>query len=255
MVEAYRILKPTGSLFLHLDYREVHYAKVMLDGIFGRACFMNEIIWSYDYGARSRKKWPTKHDNILWYVKDPKKYTFNYKDMDRIPYLAPGLVTEEKAKRGKTPTDCWWHTIVPTNGKEKTGYPTQKPLGIIRRIVRVHSNPGDKLLDFFAGSGTFGEAAFDLGRQCTLIDNNPEAIEVMRKRFCSLELFGEKSRRGRNKTVRVERAIESTQGELILRGVGNDKDYRSRSPEIISTLLEDEKRVSEQIRNMGRKSV
>jgi site-specific DNA-methyltransferase (adenine-specific) len=185
MIQAHRILKPTGSLFLHLDYREVHYAKVMMDEIFGRECFMNEIIWSYDYGARSKTKWPTKHDNILWYVNDPKKYTFNYKDMDRIPYLAPGLVTVEKAKKGKTPTDCWWHTIVPTNGREKTGYPTQKPLGIIRRIVRVHSNPGDKLLDFFAGSGTLGEAALQLGRQCTLIDNNPDAVEIMRKRFYS----------------------------------------------------------------------
>ena len=214
MVEAHRVLKPTGSLFLHLDYREVHYAKVMMDEIFGRECFMNEIIWSYDYGARSRKKWPTKHDNILWYVKNTKKHTFNYKDMDRIPYMAPGLVTKEKAKRGKTPTDCWWHTIVPTNGKEKTGYPTQKPLGIIRRIVRVHSNPGDKLLDFFAGSGTLGEAALELGRQCTLVDNNPDAIKVMKKRFDSPEVVAKKTRRISNKRGQVEREDQSIQGEL-----------------------------------------
>lgn len=181
--EAHRLLSPTGSLFLHLDYREVHYAKVYLDQVFGRESFLNEIIWAYDYGARSKRKWPAKHDNILWYVKDPNNYTFNLDAVDRIPYMAPGLVGPEKAARGKTPTDTWWHTIVSPNGKEKTGYPTQKPLGIIERIVKVHSNRGDKLLDFFAGSGTLGDAALRNARSCTLIDNNPEAIEVMLKRL------------------------------------------------------------------------
>ena len=196
LLEAHRILASSGSLFLHLDYREVHYAKVKLDQIFGRHCFMNEIIWAYDYGGRSKSKWSAKHDNILWYVKDPTNYTFNFDEMDRIPYMAPGLVGPEKAARGKTPTDAWtdingsfwWHTIVPTNGKEKTGYPTQKPLGILTRIVKVHSNEGDKLLDFFAGSGSFGEAAVQLGRHATLIDENPEAIEVMKKRFSEYEV-------------------------------------------------------------------
>lgn len=181
--EAYRILKPTGSFFLHLDYREVHYCKVLLDQIFGRDSFMNEIIWAYDYGARSKKKWSAKHDNILWYVKDPHHYTFNYEEMDRIPYMAPGLVGKEKAARGKTPTDVWWHTIVSPNGKEKTGYPTQKPLGVLERIVKVHSNRGDVLMDFFAGSGTLGEAAARNGRRFILVDNNPEAIKVMVKRL------------------------------------------------------------------------
>ncbi len=183
MVEAYRILKPSGSLFLHLDYREVHYAKVLLDSIFGRDSFMNEIIWAYDYGARSKSRWAAKHDNILWYAKDPGKYTFNYDEMDRIPYMAPGLVGPEKAARGKTPTDTWWNTIVSPNGKEKTGYPTQKPRAIIDRIVKVHSNPGDLLLDFFAGSGTLGESAAALGRDAILIDSNPEAIRVMSARL------------------------------------------------------------------------
>ena len=143
LVEAYRLLAPHGSLFFHIDYREVHYCKVLLDGIFGRDCFLNEIIWAYDYGARTKKKWPPKHDNILWYAKDPEHYTFNYEEIERIPYMAPGLVGPEKAARGKTPTDTWWHTIVPTNGPEKTGYPTQKPLGILRRIIQASSNPGD----------------------------------------------------------------------------------------------------------------
>lgn len=184
--EAYRILKDNGSLFVHLDYREVHYVKVMLDGIFGRKSFMNEIIWSYDFGGRSKKKWSTKHDNILWYAKDPKNYTFNYDEMDRIPYMAPGLAGKKKVARGKTPTDSWWHTIVHTNGFEKTGYPTQKPIGIIDRIVKVHSNPGDYLLDFFAGSGTFGESAYWHGRNCVLIDDNIDAITVMQMRFMYL---------------------------------------------------------------------
>ena len=165
MEEAHRVLAETGSLFFHIDYREVHYCKVMLDEVFGRECFQNEIIWAYDYGARATKRWPAKHDNILWYTKDPERYTFNLEATDRIPYMAPGLVGAEKAARGKTPTDVWWHTIVSPTGKEKTGYATQKPLGILERIVRVHSNPGEMVLDFFAGSGTTGEAAAKNGRR------------------------------------------------------------------------------------------
>jgi site-specific DNA-methyltransferase (adenine-specific) len=195
-VEAYRVLAPAGSLFFHIDYREVHYCKVMLDGIFemkdkggslragsGRECFQNEIIWAYDYGARATKRWPAKHDSILWYTKDPKRYTFNLGESDRIPYMAPGLVGAEKAARGKTPTDVWWHTIVSPTGKEKTGYATQKPLGILERIVRVHSNPGELVLDFFAGSGTAGEAALRNGRAFCMVDQSAEAIQVMEKRL------------------------------------------------------------------------
>lgn len=181
--EAYRLLADDGSFFLHLDFREVHYAKVMLDGIFGRESFINEIIWAYDYGGRSKSKWPAKHDNILWYAKDPKRYTFDYDAMDRIPYMAPGLVTPEKAQRGKTPTDVWWHTIVSPSGKEKTGYPTQKPLGVLERIIKVHSKPGDRVLDFFAGSGTTGEAALRHGRSAVLIDESEDAVSVMRERL------------------------------------------------------------------------
>jgi len=181
--QAHRLLAPAGSFFLHLDYREVHYCKVLLDQVFGRECFVNEIIWAYDYGARSRKRWSPKHDNILWYAKDPGNYVYHYEAVDRIPYMAPGLVGHEKARRGKTPTDTWWNTIVSPNGKEKTGYPTQKPLAILERIVRVHSNPGDRVLDFFAGSGTTGEAAVRTGRHATLIDNRSQAIEAMRHRL------------------------------------------------------------------------
>lgn len=183
LTEAHRVLAADGSLFFHIDYREVHYCKVLLDEIFGRASFLNEIIWAYDYGARTRKKWPPKHDNILWYAKDPAAFQFHLDECDRIPYMAPELVGPEKAAQGKTPTDTWWHTIVSPNGKEKTGYPTQKPRGIVDRLVKVHSRPGDLLLDFFAGSGTLGESALALGRRCILVDNNPEAIAVMARRF------------------------------------------------------------------------
>jgi len=177
------LLKPNGSLFFHIDFREVHYCKVLLDEIFGRDCFINEIIWAYDYGARTRKRWPAKHDNILWYAKDPDNYVFNYEDIERIPYMAPGLVGEEKAKRGKLPTDTWWHTIVSPTGKEKLGYPTQKPLGILSRIVKASCPPGGLVLDYFAGSGTTGDAALRAGRSFILVDNNPEAVRVMMRRF------------------------------------------------------------------------
>lgn len=185
--EARRVLAPHGSLYFHGDYREVHYCKVLLDGIFGRDCFLNEIIWAYDYGGRPKNRWPPKHDNILLYVKRPSGYVFNVEEIERIPYMAPGLVGPEKAARGKLPTDAWWHTIVPTNGTEKTGYPTQKPLGILRRIVQASSRRGDVVLDFFAGSGTTGAAALELGRRFLLVDHHREALEVMARRFAGVE--------------------------------------------------------------------
>lgn len=188
LIEARRVLTPAGALYFHIDYREVHYCKVLLDQIFGRACFLNEIIWAYDYGARTKRKWPPKHDNILVYVKDPEAYFFDAEAVDRIPYMAPGLVSKAKAERGKLPTDTWWHTIVSPTGKEKTGYPTQKPLGVLRRIVQASSRPGDLVLDFFAGSGTTGAAALELERRFLLVDDNPQAIEVMRKRFAEAEV-------------------------------------------------------------------
>ncbi len=183
LLEAHRLLTPTGSLFLHLDPRESHYAKVLLDEIFGRAHFRNEIIWAYDYGGKPRSRWPAKHDTILWYTRSPTRYTFHYDAIDRIPYMAPDLVGPEKAARGKIPTDVWFITVVPTNSREKTGYPTQKPLKLLERIVRVHSSPGDLVLDFFAGSGTTGVAAANLNRRFLLIDSSPAAVAIMRKRL------------------------------------------------------------------------
>jgi site-specific DNA-methyltransferase (adenine-specific) len=180
-----RCLKDDGSLFVHLDYREVHNIKVALDKLMGRHRFINEIIWAYDYGGRPKNRWPAKHDTILWYALKPDDYIFNFDEMDRIPYMAPGLVGPEKAERGKTPTDVWWHTIVPTNGREKTGYPTQKPLGVLNRVIKVHSRPDDVVLDFFGGSGTTAEAAARQGRGFVLIDNNPEAVQVAATRLAN----------------------------------------------------------------------
>jgi site-specific DNA-methyltransferase (adenine-specific) len=181
--EAFRVLGNSGTLYLHLDYREAHYAKVLLDALFGPECFLNEIIWAYDYGGKSKSRWPAKHDTILVYVKDPKNYYFNSEEVDREPYMAPGLVTPEKIKKGKLPTDVWWHTIVSPTGKEKTGYPTQKPVGILSRIIQASSKPGDVVLDFFAGSGTTGFVANELGRRFILVDQNPESIEVIKDRL------------------------------------------------------------------------
>lgn len=203
--EAHRILKPHGSLYFHIDYREVHYCKILLDEIFGRECFLNEIIWAYDYGGRAKSKWPPKHDNILYYVKDPENYIFNADAIDREQYIAPGLVGPVKAERGKLPTDTWWfsyvgrkptdtwwQTIVPTNGKERVGYPTQKPRKLLDRIIKASSHPGMVVLDFFAGSGTVGESCLELGREFILMDNNPEAVEIMSQRFstAAIEWFG-----------------------------------------------------------------
>uniref|UniRef100_UPI000B877485 DNA-methyltransferase n=1 Tax=Microbacterium azadirachtae TaxID=582680 RepID=UPI000B877485 len=181
--EAWRLLADDGTLYLHLDYREAHYAKVMLDAVFGRECFLNEIIWAYDYGAKPRTRWPTKHDTILVYVKTPGGHVFNVDDVEREPYMAPSLVSAAKRERGKLPTDVWWHTIVPTTGREKTGYPTQKPEGILRRIVQASSRRGDRVLDLFAGSGTTGAVASALGRDALLVDVSPEAVRVMRERI------------------------------------------------------------------------
>jgi site-specific DNA-methyltransferase (adenine-specific) len=181
--EGHRLLARDGTLYFHIDYREAHYCKLLLDEIFGRDCFLNEIIWAYDYGARTKRRWPAKHDTILVYAKDPAAYHFDSEEVDREPYMAPGLVTPEKVALGKLPTDVWWHTIVPTSGREKTGYPTQKPEAIVRRMVQASTRPGDWCLDYFAGSGTLGAVATRLERHYVLIDCNPEAVEVMRARL------------------------------------------------------------------------
>ena len=208
--ETRRVLREDGTLYFHIDYREAHYCKLLLDELFGRECFLNEIVWAYDYGARARRRWPAKHDTILVYVKDPERYFFDSEAVDREPYMAPGLVTAEKAARGKLPTDVWWHTIVPTNGAEKTGYPTQKPEGIVRRIVQASSRPGDVCLDPFAGSGTLGAVAEQLSRAYVLVDSNPAAVEVMERRL----------RAGSDPVVSVGHGRSGRHGAAPARGSG-----------------------------------
>jgi site-specific DNA-methyltransferase (adenine-specific) len=181
--EMRRVLADTGTLYLHLDYREAHYVKLLLDELFGRQCFLNELIWAYDYGAKPRRRWPAKHDTILVYVRDPARYLFFSDQVEREPYMAPGLAGAERAARGKLPTDVWWHTIVSPTGREKTGYPTQKPARLVSRMLQASTRPGDLTLDPFAGSGTLGAAARALGRRFVLIDENPEAIAVMERRL------------------------------------------------------------------------
>lgn len=223
--ECARLLDETGSLIVHLDPRESHYVKVALDEIFGRASFRNEIVWAYDYGGRPKTSWPAKHDVLLWYSKDPGSWTYRYDDIDRIPYMAPGLVGPEKAARGKVPTDVWWQTIVAPQSKERTGYPTQKPLKILERIVRVHSNPGEHVLDPFAGSGTTGAAALACGRSCTLVDENPEAIEVMRQRLSSFVPCFESMGAEASKSTLEPRAPATQEGPSAA-----DASARTRTP-------------------------
>ena len=194
LVEIRRVLRPTGSLYLHLDPREVHYAKILCDAVYGRECFLNEVIWAYDYGARTKRRWPAKHDDILVYVKDARRYWFDAEAVERIPYMAPALVGPEKTARGKLPTDTWWQTIVPPGGSERTGYPTQKPVAVLRRVVSASCPPGGIVADFFAGSGTTGAAALELGRRFLLVDSNPQAMAVMTRRLggvAGVEVAGE----------------------------------------------------------------
>jgi site-specific DNA-methyltransferase (adenine-specific) len=181
--EIRRVLAADGTLYLHLDYREAHYVKLLLDELFGRECFLNEIVWAYDYGGKPRRRWPAKHDTILVYVRDPGSYVFDADAVEREPYMAPGLVTPEKAARGKLPTDVWWHTIVSPTGREKTGWPTQKPAGIVRRMVQASSRPGDVCLDPFAGSGTLGAVAAELGPAYVLVDESAEAVRIAAARL------------------------------------------------------------------------
>jgi DNA modification methylase len=184
--EMRRVLADAGTLYLHLDPRESHYVKVLLDGVFGRDCFLNELVWAYDYGARPKRRWPAKHDTILVYVRDPERYHFDAEAVEREPYMAPGLQTAERAARGKLPTDVWWHTIVSPTGSEKTGYPTQKPEGILRRMVQASTRPGEWCLDPFAGSGTLGAVARKLRRRFVLVDESAEAVAIARRRLAAL---------------------------------------------------------------------
>jgi len=192
----WHVLKQTGTLYLHLDWREICSARHACNYKFGKENFLGEIIWSYNYGGRGKHFFAAKHDNILAFAKKKGDHVFNYDDVDRIPYKAPemqyvGRTKEEAEKRiarGQVPTDVWDLSIVGTNSKERTGYPTQKPLKLVERIVVASSPPGGTVLDVFAGSGTTGMAAHKHGRNFILSDTNPQAIAVMQERFKGIEV-------------------------------------------------------------------
>jgi site-specific DNA-methyltransferase (adenine-specific) len=184
-VEAiHRLLAPHGSVYLHCDWRTAHHVRLMLDDVFGATRFLNELVWAYDYGGRPRDRWPRKHDTILWYAKGD-TWRYDREAIDRVPYMAPGLVGPEKAARGKLPTDVWWMTIVPPGSAERTGYPTQKPVRLLERIVAASSRAGDLVLDPYAGSGTTGVAAARLGRRWLLVDREPAAVAIARARLAA----------------------------------------------------------------------
>lgn len=170
----WKLLKPGGNLLVHLDWRVVHHVRIRLDSIPGDAGeFQNEIIWKYNSGGASKARLARKHDTILWYTKSGADYTFNVvREPYPYEYSGKGFHPE-----GKMLSDVWTDIpIISTTGLERVGYATQKPLKLLERIIHIFSNPGDLVLDFYAGSGTTGVAAQGLGRSAILIDKNPEAV-------------------------------------------------------------------------------
>ena len=181
---ARRLLADHGTLYVHLDPRESHYVKVHLDTLFGRDCFLNEIVWAYDYGAKTRRRWPAKHDTILVYVKDRDAYHFDDAEVERDPLPGARRSWGRRRRRAASasPTRGFTPSSRPT-AREKTGYPTQKPEGVVRRMVAASSRPGGWCLDFFAGSGTLGAVAAALGRRFVLVDCHPDAIGIASRRL------------------------------------------------------------------------
>jgi site-specific DNA-methyltransferase (adenine-specific) len=206
LIQMHKVLKSTGTMYLHMDWRWVHYAKVMCDGIFGMENFLNEVVWSYNFGGRGKDRWPQKHDTILVYIKEMGKHTFNWNDIDRIPYAAPelqyvGRTKEEAEKRiaeGQVPTDVWSMSIVGTASKERVGYPNQKPQKLMKRAIVASSNVGDIVLDPFGGSGSTAAAAMEANRKFITGDSSPDAIQTMRNRFTGLDVKFIESKLGDN---------------------------------------------------------
>jgi DNA modification methylase len=205
LAEGRRVLAPTGSLFVHLDYRAVHYVKVALDRIFGREHFVNEVVWCYAVGGKSRRGFGRKHDTILWYARGA-DWAF-YPDAVRVPRRGGshmrvvregGVAVQEKTDRktgrvyrypvpeGKVPED-WWADIETLNhsDRERTGWPSQKPERLVERVLRAVTVPGNRVADWFAGSGTTAVVAQRLARRFVVCDREPAAIEVCRARLAA----------------------------------------------------------------------
>jgi DNA modification methylase len=202
--EAKRVLAPSGSLFVHLDYRAVHYVKVALDRCFGRERFVNELVWCYAVGGKSRRGFGRKHDTILWYARGA-DWAF-YPDAVRVPRRGgshmrvvtgdDGVAVQEKTDRktgrvyrypvpaGKVPED-WWADIETLNhsDRERTGWPSQKPERLVERILRAVTVPGDRVADWFAGSGTTAAVAQRLARRFVVCDREEAAVAVCRARL------------------------------------------------------------------------
>lgn len=192
--QMHRILKPAGSLYVHLDWRAVHYVKVLLDDIFGEGQFLNEIIWSYRTGGLSKRWFARKHDTILLYARQAGKHKF--KVLRAGAFRTDGMNFDEQGRPykqtragrlyfhpdGPALTDVWEIPFLSTVSLERTGYPTQKPEALLERIIEASSEPGDLVADFFCGSGTTAAVAKRLGRRWLTCDISPEAVRMARKR-------------------------------------------------------------------------
>ena len=190
------VLNPSGSIFVHCDYQQSHNIRAILDEVFGEKRFRNEIIWHYTGGGRSKKYFSRKHDSIFWYTNGD-TWTFNTEEI-RIPYkptsgYAKGGITSKSGKKylpnpkGTLPDDTWDIPILNPLAKERTGYPTQKPLTLLDRIILACSNPGDLILDPFMGSGTTGISAIKNNRRFIGLDQNWNSIHLMRRRLLELD--------------------------------------------------------------------
>ena len=198
VVEMRRVLKDTGSFYLHCDPTAGHYLKIMLDGIFGKKNFIAEIIWSYAWGVRTTRRWNRKHDVILMYAKS-RIFTFNYSAvmekrreevLRRLEFgSASATMAADRGKSGDRtmalPTDVWYIPTLNAMSKERTGYPTQKPLDLLKRIVLASSNEGDVVMDPFCGCATTCVAAQQLGRKWIGIDVEEQARNVLIRRLSS----------------------------------------------------------------------
>ena len=205
LVEMYRVLKDTGSIYLHCDYRLVHYLKVEMDKVFGEDNFKNDIIWHYQAGTKSRLEIGKKHDNILYYTKS-NNYIFNdfrlpitniklYNKIDENgdKYLINGQGKKYYLKDGRASDDVWSCYLekelqLTSGSKERVGYNTQKPKALLERIIKTSSNEGDVVVDFFCGSGTTGVVAKELSRNYILCDMNQKAVEISEKRLMQINV-------------------------------------------------------------------
>ncbi|MHC5003682.1 MAG: DNA-methyltransferase [Planctomycetota bacterium] len=175
LVELRRVLTRSGSVYLHCDGSASHYLKVLLDAVFGTDCFLNNVVWLYGLGGSSSRYWPRKHDDLLWYARQAGAHHFE-------PAMVPARSVRMRGQEKKAP-DWWDIPSINNMAGERVGYPTQKPLALLRRVVGSSSPAGGLVLDPFCGSGTTLVAARELGRRWIGIDREPAAIAIARTRL------------------------------------------------------------------------